>query len=122
MLGWLIVVRVDDDSPVAAPSDDDPTVLARWAVGLGGTEWLTKLVADQKAKQTLFAGYPNRFVAVARDVLPSIEGGPPPYEQLPRGSAKEGIAGWIGQVQLFDQRIAACAAETRLTIDAWDQS
>jgi len=122
MLGWLVVVRVDDQSPEAAKRDDDSEVLARWAVGLGGTEWLTDLVAAEKAKQTLFGGYPNRFVAAARDVLPLIESGPPAYEELPRGRAKESVAGWSGQVQFFEERIAACAPETRLTIDAWDQS
>ena len=122
MLGWLIVVRIDDESHAAAQADGDPTVLAKWAVGLGGTEWLTELVAAHKAKQTMFAGYPNRFVAAARDVLPLIENGPPPYEQLPRGNGRESTAGWIGRIQLFEERVAACAADARLTIDAWDQS
>ncbi|MGW6913345.1 hypothetical protein ACWGB8_05915 [Kitasatospora sp. NPDC054939] len=114
MLGWWIVVSVrdlqDQDAGVAA---DPSATLASWEVGIGGLDWLDELVAADKAEQQWYHGYPNRYTALAADVLPLLADGTPPGT----GPADE-----HRRRALHPDRIAGCAADRPLTVDAWDQS
>jgi hypothetical protein len=54
--------------------------------------------------------YPNRYTVRAGDVLPLLENG---GIQSP---------GWMGEIKVHAERVAACPADLILSIDAWDQS
>ena len=122
MLGWWIVVYA------ATPDERDQgrskeAVLAQWEIGLGGTAWLDELVAAGNAVQEARDGYPSRYIAKARLVLPLIENGPPRHS----GPAVVGDdyvlpPNWKGSFQLHEDRVAQCVPDQILTIDAWDQS
>ncbi|WP_405007809.1 hypothetical protein OHV13_30445 [Kitasatospora purpeofusca] len=107
MIGWWFVVTVP------AAGDGEEVVLAKWENGIRGLDWIAGLVAAGRAEQLGFNGYPNRYTARAGDVLPlladgSVSDAGPGAEFRPR--------------TLHPDRIAACAADTLLTVDAWDQS
>lgn len=121
MLGWWIVIaaRTAEETEVNSSAD----TLACWETGLGGTDWLHRLVKVHQAEQLSYNGYPCRFTAKAADVLPLISNGPPAHEgPTVIGDDYVMPGGWSGNVILHHDRIAACPPEQILTIDAWDQS
>lgn len=122
MSGFLVIISTQTPEQRDA-GPDVQSELARWETDVGGLRWIDQLVPQGKAKQLLFAGYPLRFTAAARDVLPLIASGPPVYEGLlrQRGNVmtKEG---WNGPATMDQAKIADCPPEQILTIDAWDQS
>lgn len=123
MLGWGIIVAAQTSLERDQADDKKTAVLASWEAGPGGTGWLHRLVELGKATQLSFSGYPNRYTAMAIDVLPLLAGGPPDHS----GTAVFGDdyvlpANWKGNVVLHPDKIAACGADRTLTIDAWDLS
>lgn len=122
MLGWLVILKSPPRVDGGEQSDAEP-VLATWEVGLGGIEWLNRLVTQGKAQQVTFGGYPNRYTAAAKDVLPLLADGPPAYDRLPAGAhGSAALPGWVGKIQFFAERLAACDPAQALVIEAWDQS
>jgi len=123
MLGWWIVVAAQTSEERDEAVDRKSTTLATWEVGPGGLDWLQTLVKTGRATQLSFSGYPNRYTAKASDVLSLLESGPPAHI----GPAVIGDdyvmpANWKGIITFHQDRIAACAADQVLTIEAWDQS
>lgn len=120
MTGWWITVfQLTPEELDAAldPRSCRPFVLATWETGLGGIEWLEQLANDRQARRLLAEGYPCRYVAAARDVLPLLASGSPPFH-----GAKRMSGDWLRDVELHRERIAACSPDQVLTIDAWDRS
>lgn len=120
MVGWWITVfqlTPEELGEAIDPRSCQPFVLATWESGLGGIEWLQQLVKAGQASQLLGEGYPCRFVAAARDVLPLLASGEPPFHGAQRMSGD-----WLRDVELHRKRIAACPPGQVLTIDAWDRS
>jgi hypothetical protein len=77
MLGWFIIVSTETPQLRDSADSDSANDLATWEAGSGGTGWLEELVKEGKARKLLFTGYPLRYTAAARDVIPRIEAGPP---------------------------------------------
>ncbi|MFF7059272.1 hypothetical protein ACFY89_21540 [Achromobacter spanius] len=131
MIGWWIIVSTGspEECDRADPEARRAAILAQWEAGAGGIGWIEHLTQVSKAAKFAGGGYPNRYAARARDVLPLIEGG----GILP---SKDGVwifgidegeeyaqpPGWIGKIQVHADRVAACSPDQLLTIDAWDQS
>lgn len=88
--------------------DDRACILASWESGVNGLDWLDRLVHVGKARQLLSNGHPNLYTAKAAEVLPLLANG--------------GISppGWMGKVETFPDRIAACTKDQVLTIEAWN--
>ncbi|MEU8779092.1 hypothetical protein [Streptomyces sp. NPDC048606] len=84
--------------------------LASWTTPTTGVSigWLDELERQGKAEEVLSSGYPVRFTAHARDVLPLLAGG----SLFEKGSTPF----------LKPELIAACPEDELLFIDAWDQS
>lgn len=126
MVGWWIVVYQLTPEELDAAKDREsrkPFVLATWEASIAGTEWLDQLADEGRAVQLLADGYPCRYAATARDVLPLIASGPPAHASPPViGDDYVLPANWTGNVTFHADRIAACPADQVLTIDAWDQS
>ncbi|PRC94733.1 hypothetical protein [Solimicrobium silvestre] len=73
--------------------------------------------------QLLYSGYPNRYTAVAGDILPNISNGPPRHDgQTIIGDDYVMPGKWTGNVKIRRDKIAACPPDQILTIDVWDQS
>lgn len=130
MLGWRISVSslTPEVKDLTSREEQRKYILATWETGLGGTGWLEDLAAQGKATWDKSAdGYPWRFVASARDVLPMLTAGLPASNGVlvfgtDAGEELATPAGWSGPVQLNKQSISLCPADASLTIDAWDQS
>jgi len=125
MIGWWIVVSTQ--SPRERDQADQESrrsaILAQWEAGAEGIRWIERLTQEGKADKLAGGGYPNRYTAKAADVLPLLGVEPPP----PSGPVIVGDdyalpANWRGKIELHAERIAACAPDRLLTIDAWDQS
>jgi len=77
MLGWhIIIYRKHDKGSIW-----NKHIISEWTTGLGGTDWLDRLVKAGLAQQTEFnGGYPLRYVGRARDVLPHLQTQPTPHK------------------------------------------
>lgn len=122
MLGWLIIVR--KAVPAEPEGIDSPSVLATWESSTGGLDWLEALADEGKAELRSGNGYPTRYVLRAKDILPFLSQGQAPKHV---GFAVIGDdylmpAGWTGCANFHGDRIATCAAEEELIVEAWDQS
>ena len=131
MIGWWIVIsnQVPEERDRADQDARRAAILAQWEAGADGIRWVEQLAEQGKAAKLSGSGYPNRYTAQARDVLPLIEGGgiQPPKEGvwifgIDEGEEYAQPPGWLGKIELHTDRIAACPADCVLTIDAWDQS
>ena len=123
MLGWWIVVAAQTPEERNVVENRTSSTLATWEVGPGGLDWLQRLVKDGRASQLSFSGYPNRYTARASDVLSLLERGPLAHTgPVVIGDDYVIPVNWKGIVTLHRDRIAGCAPEQVLTIEAWDQS
>lgn len=118
MLGWWILIKQQ-----AAAGGGDAPVIASWETSLGGADWLEKLVSEGKATQLSHSGYPNRYTAIASDVLPLIASGIPPHEGIDViGDDYMLPAGWMGEIILKQENFDACPPSQTLAIEVWDMS
>lgn len=123
MSGWRILVAQQTPEERDAAADPKKDILARWEVGVGGLAWLDALVEAGKASQISFAGYPNRYVAIANVILPILKSGSPPYCELPADDVKRSTDKiWVDETIIHQDKIAKCPENQILTIDAWDIS
>ena len=118
MAGWNITIAQRTPEELdAAPGSHKDGLLAIWEAGLGGIEWLEHLADKGEAQRLSDDGFPCRYVAAARDVLPFLASGTPPFHGVQQMSGD-----WLRNVTLHHGRIAACPPDQLLTIDAWDRS
>lgn len=124
MIGWWIVIAAQTpEERDRAGENSKLAVLANWEVGSGGIEWLSRLVKADRARQLSFNGYPNRFTALASEILPLLANGPPAHQSLAIiGDDYVLPKSWTDQVIFHREKIAACPPDQLLTIDAWDLS
>ena len=121
MIGWWIVIAQETPDERDANLDKKIGVIASWECSVNGTKWLCDMAAHGKATQLRTGGYPTRYVALARDVLPLIANGTPKHDGITIVGDDYVIPGdWCGNVTLHHEKIANCPPEQILTIDAWD--
>lgn len=127
MLGFMIhVCRTADDSQPASANTprQGQQLLAMWQCKLRGLDWLDALVNEGHAIDLGGDGYPLRYTAQAKHVLPKITDGEPPHAN-PRWLHGEGdiVQGYEHRkTQRKDEAIAACPPDAWLLIEAWDES
>lgn len=125
MLGWNISVYRGAPDPDQRDSSaaSDGIRLGVWQTGVGGLDWINDLVSAGRAVDLGGDGYPHRYRASARDVLPVLRGGPPgakrtwsadPWDIL--------LPGWEGATRIDHPALDECPAEEWLLIEAWDES
>jgi len=132
MLGWGIIVYAlsPEEKDRADQNERESAILAKWDAGLFGIRWLAELVQSGAAEQLSKYGYPNKYTAKAKHILPIIKG-----EDVQLSDDEcwvfctdengEEIAqppGWSKTLQFHEDRILACTVDQILTIDAWDLS
>lgn len=124
MIGFEIFVyradRVDD--PMASWPNEE-ALLVSWLVGgSSGLDWIDALVERGLATDLGGNGYPLRYTALARDLLPVIATGiPAPSDGPILGEDYYLPAGFIRDPEVrpgFD----TCPCDQLLLVNAWDQS
>ncbi|MDR2179279.1 MAG: hypothetical protein LBP21_03125 [Synergistaceae bacterium] len=135
MSGWLFHVtkatpKNKRNRDLAVSKKLKKSSLAYWHVGTGGLQWLKDLVAAGKAKfskQVESDYWYGVYKALARDVLPLIQDGPPPHvspalsfraENGEKSSKKSVPANWTDNVFLNRDNMDACTADSQLVIFA----
>lgn len=125
-LGWHITVsrRKSEGLSPAGFGEEHGSKLAVWQTGLGGLDWLDKLVDDGRAIYLgSNGGYPTEYSARAGDVIPQIQEGPPFARKVwARDEGDFVTSGWLGKTTLFPEIIENCRPEEWLIIRAWDES
>lgn len=103
MLGWHVnVYRQLDGSAPATQTSPEGTRIASWDTGISGLSWLDQLAADGHAFCFSSQGYPERYTAQARHVVPYL------LAHKPRENERAAAQ--------------ACADDEWLLVEAWDQS
>lgn len=124
MLGWNINVyrQEGDRSAPATASSQSELRIAVWQTGIEGIDWLDALVAEGKADLVLGGGFPTRYTAKARHVVPFISNPPGARDIWLHGPHDILSEKWVGRTKVDAQEVAALLPDEWLTIDAWDES
>ncbi len=121
MIGWWIVIAQETPEDRDANPDKKIGVIASWESSLSGLDWLDQMTKLGKATQLTKGGYPTRYIAFAKDVLPLIKDGPPKHDDMEIiGDDYVMPNGWSGNITMHLAKIATCPPDQILTIDAWD--
>jgi hypothetical protein len=125
MLGWHVSVYRQKDggrSPATAKSEEG-TRLAVWQADVGGLKWIHELVKAGKAIDLLGNGYPNRYTAVAENLIPHISATPPLAREHWLLEAGDIVTDqWVGKTVTDPIEITQCRPDEWLLIEAWDES
>ena len=122
MLGWQIFIH--QNLPGETPDTPNREVLlGSWMVGLSGLDWLDKLVSEGRATDLGGTGYPDRYSISAAELRAAISNGPP----QPKGPDVIGDdyftpGDWVGETKIDYDKLANCADDEQLSVEAWDQS
>jgi hypothetical protein len=125
MLGWHITVyrQQNDGSMPATFHTEEGARLAVWQSGIGGLDWLDELVKQKKAIDLGGDGYPMRFTATARHIIPQLRNGPPHAKRYWTYDPGDIILpGWLGKTTKDPEVMDACRQDEWLLIEAWDES
>lgn len=121
MLGWWTVVTTETlEQRKQATGNSKEMTLATWDAGLGSMDWILNLCKAGKATQHSSGGYPNRFTALASELVPLLEKGIADNPGVRFGG--DTPTGWKGSITVHHERIAACTPQQMLTVEVWDQS
>ena len=97
--------------------------LAVWQAHLGGLGWIDELVEARRTLEFSNNGYPNTYVALARDLTPQILNGPALARSVwIAGSEDIILPGWEGETVVDTAGIAECSSNEWLIVEAWDES
>ncbi len=125
MLGWHISVFRQADGGVEPAAFDaaEGAQLAVWQTGLDGLDWITRLVQGGLAVDLQGNGYPHRFTAHAKHLVPQILRGPPQANRRWTLGPHDVIGpGWSGKT-VIDRDVAQdCGPDEWLLVEAWDES
>ena len=101
-LGWHITVfrQQHDESNPADFKSATSTRLAVWQAGVDGLDWIGELVKQQQAIRLGGDGYPSRFTATAKHIIPRIR----------------------GKTTKDPDAMKACRPDEWLLIEVWDES
>lgn len=113
MLGWEVYVMKPPE-----------TFVASWCVGIGGLAWLDDLVKEGVAQNLGGNGYPCKYSASAKVILPRICPQPPKNENakvvIGDDYILSGTDSW--KIDLVQAEIDKCQPSDVLIIEAWDMS
>ena len=97
--------------------------LAAWQTGPYGLKWMDDLVRGQLALRLPGDGYPDVFLALARDLLSRVLPEPPeanlhwsydPHDIL--------LSGWEGKTVIDHKEVGSTRPEEWLCVEVWDES
>lgn len=106
MLGWEIFIsRQLPGEALENPSKQSS--VGCWHGGLGALKWIDALVKEGRATDLGGDGYPVRYLAAAKDVIPVLRA----HQRL--GDSRAAI---------HEATTLQCDPDEKLIIEAWDQS
>ena len=120
MLAWEFFVHKEDVSETGKAFGP---ILAAWRIGYEGIDWLKDLAREGQIADLESSGYPTKFSAAVKFILPVLEEGfaqkfekPEPIidNQLPKS--------WHGKLMINRAEFDRCKDTDLLLIEAWDQS
>lgn len=125
MLGWNIAVYRQSENNTSPATSESPASkrLAIWQTGLGGLEWIDELVKKNEAIDLGGNGYPNKYTAKAKTLIPYISDKPPLAKEV--WSSDEGdvlLDTWVGKTVIDRNEIKDCSPDEWLIIEAFDES
>jgi hypothetical protein len=126
MLGWFVCVYRQENSGVSQATNarQEGRLLAKWQTELYGLDWLETLVKENKAVEVATnSGYPVRYTALAKFIIPYIVDNPPNARK--NWIADEGDAllpSWSGKTEINRLEIEKCQPDEWLLIETWDES
>ena len=125
MLGWHISVyrQTNDGLGPATAESATGARLAVWQTGLGGLDWIEDLVKAGNAIDLGGNGYPVRYTALAKSLIPQISEDPP-GARMTWACGKDDILTdkWEGKTVIDRGVIQACSPDEWLLVEAWDES
>jgi hypothetical protein len=134
VLGWNLGVyrlpplpRRDSSTPgreelLRAAREAGPRI-AVWQTGIEGCDWLDRLVELGEAVDLGGDGYPNRYAATAKALLPAVLNGPPgAHETWATGLHDVVGPNWEGRTVVDRDAADACDPGEWLVVEAWDES
>ncbi len=125
MLGWDILVfrKLNEGESPATLESPEGKILAAWETGLSGLDWIDELVKAGKAIDLGGGGYPSRYTATAKNLIPRILAGAP-EARFGRFAARfEIVEGKSrGTTAVDPAEIADCRPDEWLVVEAWDAS
>lgn len=108
--------------PASLESDHGERI-AVWQTGLNGLGWIDALVEQGRGVCLGGSGYPSRYTARAKDVLPTVQAGPPEANGVWILGPHDKVGpGWEGRTVIDADLARDCADEEWLLIEAWDES
>ncbi len=129
MLGWHVsVYRLEDGGAWPGTVDSRlSTRLAVWQtsdVHVIGLDWLDELVKAGNAIDLGGDGYPNRYTARAKYLIPKVIDHAPPHANKTWVCGPEDILGpgWEGRTVTDPAAAAQCRPNEWLLVVAWDES
>ncbi len=124
VLGWHVSVYRQEDGGASPATNDSRagTRLAVWQTS-GNLHWLDELVEAGKAIDLHGDGYPCRYTAPAKHLIPLIIDRPPEAnETWVRGPDDIIGPGWDGRTVTNPAAAAQCRPDEWLLVVAWDES
>jgi hypothetical protein len=129
MLGWCISVHKQKNGGSSPETETKPRMdhgprVAVWQTGIGGLDWVRKLVKEGKATQIAWnCGYPDRYTAPPKYIIPNIINGPPRANDIWSCGPRDIVTSWWAGKTVIDRPLAeACRPDEWLLIEAWDES
>jgi hypothetical protein len=135
MLGWeIFIFRVTTQLPLIRSSDltrhnFNPEYkgwtkcVATWTTGMGGTNWLKKLITQGKAEDMGGNGYPDRYRANAEVIATMLQSGPPRHTgPMVIGDDYATPPGLLKDIRINHFELDKCTPDEILIIEVWDQS
>jgi hypothetical protein len=125
MLGWHISVfrQTNDGSAPATVDSEEGSRLAVWQADGYGLGWLRELVNAGNAIDLGGNGYPNRYAAMAKHLVPLFLESPPRANKVWTHDPGDIIGeGWLGRTVVDRVTAASCRPEEWLLVVAWDES
>jgi hypothetical protein len=98
--------------------------VAVWQTGMHGLDWIGDLVAREKALELAGGGYPNAYLALARDLVPQILEGPPMANEVWSSGPHDilDFSRWAGKTVIDQTETRLISPEEWLFVEAWDES
>ena len=126
---WITVMNLPPGVAMTSSIEElDKYLLATWETSLGGINWLTTLVEENKATWDKSVGNHSwRFKTKASNVLPVIAAGHLTHEggwvfKNDLTQEQSTRLTWSEEARVWPKNIAKCSPHDVLTIDAWGQS
>jgi hypothetical protein len=121
-LGWHISVyrQRNDGSAPAEFKSAEGALLAVWQTGIGGLQWIDDLVNQKQAISLGGDGYPYRYTAIAKYIIPRIRDDQPPQAK-PFWTFDKGdiiTPRWHGKTTKDAGAMDACHPDEWLLIEA----